>query len=78
MDSLWTQLSNDTTSPTIIHDWVSTVHFCDGYENQAAQELALNNSDSEQSSDHLPPCSDLAGKGVYEISHTVGLRNPSQ
>ena len=28
-------------SPKIIHDWVSTAHFCREYENQAAQELAF-------------------------------------
>ena len=28
-------------SPKIIHAWVSTAHFCKGYENQVAQELAF-------------------------------------
>ena len=38
MDSLWTQLSYDTKKKSkIIHDWVSTAHFCKGYDNYVAQ-----------------------------------------
>ena len=28
-------------SPKIIHAWVSAAHFCEGYENKAAQEVAF-------------------------------------
>ena len=34
MDSLWSDISYDAK---IIHGWMSTVHFCKGYENKVAQ-----------------------------------------